>query len=155
MGSGAQALLPICFCGDLCRAFRDLRSIHGGAMNEEEEDSGSGRSDEAAEKEGLDPEIGPTQGPVTGTVLLRDVAVEALCEHLKEVAGCIIAGVETGHLPDGNLLFDMATRWKLQEDVPEGDYLSLAEVLWKEFEELRMATVGAEVVAVDEGPAEA
>jgi hypothetical protein len=102
-----------------------MRSTYGGAMAEEEEDSGSGRDDEAAE-EGLDPEIGSTDG----AALLQKIAVKTLHKHLTEIVECILVNIKAKHLPSAKLLFDLARRLKAEEKIPEEEYLSLAEVLW-------------------------
>lgn len=147
MGSGAGALLPIFVCGDLCRAFHDMRPMYGGAMaEEEEEDSGSTRGNEAAEK-GLNPEKGSTGG----AILLRDMAVKTLQEHLTEIVECVVVNIKAKHMPSANLLFYLATRLKAEEVIPEEEYQSLAEVLWEFRDDLADEIQEAQVI---EGKAE-
>jgi hypothetical protein len=109
-------------------------------MAKEQDDSGSERSDEPA-GEGLDPEIGPSASPVqmkdriSGAVLLRDLDVEAVHEQLMEVSNGILVNQKPGPLASTKLIFGLATRLKSDEEVSEEEYRSLAEVLWKDFEE--------------------
>jgi len=123
-------------------------------MAEEEDGSGSGRSDKAAEQ-GLDPEMGPSRAPKkalrNGTALLLEMADEAVVEQLQEIVDCVVVNIKAGHLPSAKLLLELVARLKLEEDIPEEDYRSLAEVLWKDLE-ARTVPGKFEVVATDATP---
>jgi len=110
-------------------------------MAKEEEDSGSMRGNEAAE-ERSDPEKGSTGG----ATLLRDMAVKTLQEHLTEIVECIAVNIKAKHLPSANLLFYLATRLKAEEEIPEEEYRSLAEVLWEFRDDLVDEVLEAKVI---------
>ena len=85
-----------------------------------------------ADSDGYDGQrLGEESGWGGAADALRDKADKAMEEHLLDVAKCILDNVRDMHLPSVNLLFEIAARVKTTNDVPEEQYLSLAQVLWK------------------------
>ena len=92
-----------------------------------EEEEGSRRSDGRAQR-GSDPENGST-----GAVLLQETAEKALEDYLGQIVNCILDNIRDKHLPSAKLLFELAARLRVEKEVPEAEYLSFAEGLWKAF----------------------
>ena len=63
--------------------------------------------------------------------LLQEIAEKALVEQLEKIVACIVVNIELKHLPSAKLLFDLAARLKAAKEIPESEYMSLADLLWK------------------------
>jgi hypothetical protein len=105
-------------------------------MAEEDVESGCARRDGSGEWE-----TGPENG--RGPLLLQEMADKALEENLSVVIECILVNIRAKHLPSLKTLFDLAARVRLYGRVPEEEYRSLAEVLWKAY--LSELEAGAEI----------
>jgi len=90
------------------------------------------------------PKQGPEKGPKDTWGKWQLQAEELLGEGLKDIVVCIMENVKLKHLPSLTLLMQIADRTTRREPIPERDYVSLAEVLWKEFNELRDKGLGLE-----------
>lgn len=134
----------------------------------EEKDASEKEASEKAGEARPDPEKGPTRSPsgersrgrraakkgaVNGAMLLRDIALEALRKNLQAIVDCVLDNIKVGkHLPSVKLLFELATHLTPEDEIPEEDLLSFAEVLWQDFEEFGGITLEGEVVSVSEEP---
>ena len=107
-------------------------------MAEEEEASGSARSDGAG-KAGLDPENGSTQKG-TRPVLLRDMAFSTVEKGVSDIVTCVLEHIAGGNLPSVNVLFEMSLRLTTEEEIPEEEYRSFADELREQFEKLAAET---------------
>jgi len=139
-GSGAGALLPFLFCAvNLCRALLDTcsgwaRHGIGGAMAEEEDDSGSEKDCVEDDWSGVRSDGGPDpkNGRVKGRLLLKEAATTALDKYVDDVIKNIVGNIKGGHLPSMKLLMDMADHLE-SKNPTAADFESFARLLMKEF----------------------
>ena len=135
MGGGAGALPPFClFAGKECRAIRELgvetRPARGGAMGTTNEQDGEAGKGIARRKSN------PEKGSKLPVVFLREAANTAFETNVLQIMNCILGNIERGDLPNAKFLVDVVQLMKRGDEVPAEAYESLAEVLWKECQEL-------------------
>jgi hypothetical protein len=94
-------------------------------MADGQEVSGSARSDGTDAGRRLNPENG--SGSVV--VLLQEKADKALGDHLLEVVECLVSNVKEKHLPSLKLLFDIAERIGLGQELSEAAVKSFTDSL--------------------------
>jgi hypothetical protein len=138
---GALVRSSFFFAGNLCRAFsrhsfldgREGRHGNGGAMAEEEDDSGSEKGSVEGDGSGVRPKGGsdPKNGRVGGGLLLQRAADTAVDTYIADVIACLIGNIKKLHLPSAKLLMDLANRLG-NKDISLEEFESLAGKLLKE-----------------------
>jgi hypothetical protein len=111
-------------------------------MTEEKEDNGENEQSEstcrALVRREPDPEIG-----LVGVVRQAQKRLNhVLFAQLMQVIDCIVDGVKKGNAPSAKMLLDLVLLLDKKLQVPEQAYQSLAEVLWKEYQEQQLGTKG-------------
>jgi len=131
-GASFGRCLPFVF---LLRIGDEDFATWGGAMTGAEEDEGDVRRVGSA---GVS--LDSKRRPASGADRSQEAAETALEKYLREIIECILDNVKVGHLPSATLLFNLATRLSRNEEVPEEEYLSFAEELWKSAQEMGLVT---------------
>jgi type III secretion system FlhB-like substrate exporter len=67
---------------------------------------------------------------------LQKTADKPVEEHLKDIADCIMENIRGIHVPCASLLVAFAVKINATNEIPQEEYESLAEVLWKMHREM-------------------
>ena len=78
----------------------------------------------------------------------KELAETVLGDGLKDVFPCLLANIKKGHLPSLKLLMYLVELPDRKRPIGEREQLSLARVLWNEFNVLKMKRLALEGVVV-------